>query len=61
MVVKALWFVEYRTRVVDEIHGEQTWEEAREECDQLGLRLLTINSEEKNTDVEHLLQGVNDE
>ena len=51
-----------RTTVVAEvgIHKEQTWEEARDKCDELGLRLMTINSEQKNTEVEQLLRGLDD-
>ena len=49
---------ETRQRVVVDIHEEKTSDEARETCNNLGLRLLTINSEEKNTKV--LLQDVNE-
>ena len=51
---------ETRQRVVVDIHEEQTSDEARETCNNLGLRLLTINSEEKNTKVAELLQDVNE-
>ena len=54
------WIVKRGKRVVVLIHEEQTWEEARETCDELGLRLLTINSEKKNTKVAELLQEVNE-
>ena len=43
-----------------DIHEEQTWEGARETCDELGLRLLTINSVEKNTEVAKLLRDIDD-
>ena len=60
---KSFRLVGRRTRVVAEvgIHEEQTWEEARDKCDELGLRLMTINSKQKNTGVEQLLQGLDDE
>ena len=42
-----------------EIQDEMNWNDAKETCDDLGLRLLTINSMEKNNLVSELLQDIN--
>ena len=48
------------TRIVTDLHDAQTWEGAGDKCNELGLRLLTINSEGRNVQVEQVLQGFNE-
>ena len=52
--------VEQITKLVTYLHDAQTWEGAGDKCNERGLRLLAINSEEKNAQVEQVLQGLNE-
>ena len=52
--------VERKGTVFIDVHETQTWHGARDKCANLGLKLLTINSQEKNDEVAELLQELNE-
>ena len=49
-----------KVKVFSDVYDAQTWYEARDKCAELGLKLLTINSQEKNDELVELLQELNE-
>ena len=47
-------------KVFTNVYEAQTWYGARDKCANLRLKLLTINSQEKNDEVGELLQELNE-
>ena len=47
-------------KVFTDVHEAQTWYGARDKCANLGLKLLTINSQQKSDEMAELLQELNE-
>ena len=47
-------------KVFTNVYEAQTWYGARDKCAERGLKLLTINSQEKKDEVEELLQELSE-